>query len=310
MTYRLVLFTVALLVNAAATASAQVVGTFRWQTQPYCNVITLTVVRQGGQFLLNGRDDLCGAGVAPITGTAIATGANVAMGMTAALPGGAGVHLTAMVALATVSGSWQDADGRTGTFQFLAGPGTGGSPRPAPASAATIFSTQLSPTIFAGTGSAQTIAHSDHTHDARYAPRSVTMQISGLGLTFLGSTTLGTANGCATSINTAGTGYLTLDVPFGATVTSLVARVWDGNLATYQLRLRLDAVVPTGLTSTEVASASGGGLTFATVAHTLTPASPLTIAPGHSMSLSFETGGSFANGLCSVELNYTLPPAA
>ena len=35
--------------SVATVASAQVVGEYRWQTQPYCNVLTLMVVQQGAQ---------------------------------------------------------------------------------------------------------------------------------------------------------------------------------------------------------------------------------------------------------------------
>jgi hypothetical protein len=37
--------------------AAQVVGTFSWQTQPFCNRVTLTVVHVGGIYQLNGVDD-------------------------------------------------------------------------------------------------------------------------------------------------------------------------------------------------------------------------------------------------------------
>lgn len=40
---------------------AQPVGTFRWQQQPYCNVLTLNVVQAGGVYHLDGYDDQCGA---------------------------------------------------------------------------------------------------------------------------------------------------------------------------------------------------------------------------------------------------------
>ena len=43
------------------TASAQALGTFRWQQLPYCNVITVRVVQAGATFQLDGVDDQCGA---------------------------------------------------------------------------------------------------------------------------------------------------------------------------------------------------------------------------------------------------------
>jgi len=42
-------------------AAAQPLGSFRWQLQPYCNVVTVAVVQQGGQYQLDGTDDQCAA---------------------------------------------------------------------------------------------------------------------------------------------------------------------------------------------------------------------------------------------------------
>jgi len=42
-------------------ATAQPLGTFRWQLLPYCNVLTLNVIQQGGIYTLDGTDDGCGA---------------------------------------------------------------------------------------------------------------------------------------------------------------------------------------------------------------------------------------------------------
>ena len=50
------------LVLSDASANAQSLGTFRWQLQPFCNVITVTVVQQGGTYTLDGTDDRCGNG--------------------------------------------------------------------------------------------------------------------------------------------------------------------------------------------------------------------------------------------------------
>jgi hypothetical protein len=152
------------------SADAQVIGTFPWQTQPYCNRIVLTVVQQGGVYQLVGTDDQCGAGSAPVTGTAVPTGSGVAMGVTIALASGRVAHLTASISLATLSGTWTDADGHTGAFVFSGA--TGGALRPAPAGATAIVVTQFSPTVYGGTGTAATVARSDHTHDDRYYTRA------------------------------------------------------------------------------------------------------------------------------------------
>jgi hypothetical protein len=72
-------------VLSVARAEAQVVGTFSWQTAPYCNVVTMTVVQQGGLYQLAGSDNLCGAGTAVVTGSAIPTATGAALGFGAAL---------------------------------------------------------------------------------------------------------------------------------------------------------------------------------------------------------------------------------
>lgn len=116
----------------SASADAQVIGSFSWQTQPYCNVVTLTVIQQGPLFQLAGSDNLCGSGIVPVTGTAVASGASVALGLTVALSSGRAAQISAAINLITLSGTWSDADGNTGNFVF--GGNTGGSPRPTPVS--------------------------------------------------------------------------------------------------------------------------------------------------------------------------------
>ena len=41
----------------ASASSAQNLGTFRWQLQPFCNVVSLAVEQQGAAFQLTGFDD-------------------------------------------------------------------------------------------------------------------------------------------------------------------------------------------------------------------------------------------------------------
>jgi len=157
----------ALLTLAVASPStAQVIGTFTWQTQPYCNVLSITVIQHGGVYQLIGADNLCGSGTAPLTGTAVPTASGVAFGMAIALPTGRTAHLSAGITLAGLSGTWNDADGGTGPLSFATA--TGGSPRPAPAIATAIGVSQLAPTVYGGSGVAPTLARSDHLHDDRY----------------------------------------------------------------------------------------------------------------------------------------------
>ncbi|MEZ5289365.1 MAG: hypothetical protein R2712_32105 [Vicinamibacterales bacterium] len=148
---------------------AQVLGVFRWQMQPYCNLVTFTVIQQGPAYQLTGSDDLCGAPqVAPATGTAtLNPNGTISLGFDVVVPSGAAAHVSATVHLSNVSGTWSDADGNSGGFAFNP-PGVTGSPRPAPSRSVAITSAQLAASIFAGSGSAGTIARSDHVHDDRY----------------------------------------------------------------------------------------------------------------------------------------------
>jgi hypothetical protein len=156
------------LAASSVLANAQPLGVFRWQMQPFCNVLSLTVVQTGASYTLAGTDDLCGAAqAAPATGTAaLNPDGTIALGLVLVTPGGPAAHVHANVTLPSVSGTWRDADGNTGPFLFN-GPG-GGGPRPSPRTAAVITSAQLAASIFAGSGSATTIARSDHLHDDRY----------------------------------------------------------------------------------------------------------------------------------------------
>jgi trimeric autotransporter adhesin len=120
----------------AAPAGAQTLGTFRFQLQPYCNVVAVTIVQQGAQYLLDGTDDQCGTGPrAAVSGLAFLNPSGLlGFGFTiVTAPGGTPVHVDADLNLGTLSGTWRDSAGNTGTFPLLFGASTGGSPRPSPA---------------------------------------------------------------------------------------------------------------------------------------------------------------------------------
>lgn len=115
---------------AAAPAAAQTLGTLRWQTQPYCNVVTLTVVQQGAGLQLLGQDDQCGAVSLPITGSATINPSGAVLGFTVTTVTGRPTHITAVVSLATLAGSWSDGNGNGGAF-VLNPVAVSGAPRPA-----------------------------------------------------------------------------------------------------------------------------------------------------------------------------------
>jgi hypothetical protein len=114
-------------------ADAQVIGSFRWRTEPYCNVLTLTVTQIGSTFTLDGFDEQCGGnprlpvhgiGVPQPNGT-ITFGLSVVNSPGNVLP----VNLEAVISPATISGSWRDSAGSNGAFTFNPA-GTTGGPRP------------------------------------------------------------------------------------------------------------------------------------------------------------------------------------
>jgi len=114
-------------------AFAQPLGTFRWQAQPFCNVVIVTVTHVGGMYRLEGADDQCGG---PRWASAIGTAfpnpdGSIGIGLTIIAPGGTAVHLDATISPAAgYGGTWRDDAGRSGSFVLTPGAGTGGQPRP------------------------------------------------------------------------------------------------------------------------------------------------------------------------------------
>lgn len=123
---RVVLLTVALLA-AAASASAQPLGTFYWQIAPFCNVLALHITQHvttsGAVYAVTGFDDQCGQERAPATGTAtLGRDGTVAVGLTVVTSGGTPLHTDARIALDSLSGPWTDSAGNRGTFVWLSAP--------------------------------------------------------------------------------------------------------------------------------------------------------------------------------------------
>jgi hypothetical protein len=127
--------TIAGMLAVVSPADAQPLGTFRWQLQPYCNVLTVTVTPVAGVFRLEGTDDRCGAGErSSVIGTAFMNpDGSVGLGFNiVAAPGGQPQPVSARMALATLAGTWRDGQ-QSGVLAFTPGLGTGGTPRPLPA---------------------------------------------------------------------------------------------------------------------------------------------------------------------------------
>jgi hypothetical protein len=155
--WQLVLFSAAWLLLPVSRLDAQTIGTFKWQQQPYCNVVTVTVTLTGTTYRLEGTDDQCGATrQASAIGTAFLNANGfVGMGLTIVTNDGGGngglpVHLDAVISLANLHGTWRDNTGQTGAFTFVTA-SLGGPSRPTPVLAPGFVSTPaLAPAAVTG----------------------------------------------------------------------------------------------------------------------------------------------------------------
>jgi hypothetical protein len=126
---RIALPLAALVLALPAAAGAQPLGTFRWQLQPYCNIITVTVTQQGGNYTLDGTDDQCGAVLrASVRGMAFLNpNGSIGLGLTiVSIPWGVPIHVEAVILTNTLSGTWRDSARRNGEFVLTPGPGEPG----------------------------------------------------------------------------------------------------------------------------------------------------------------------------------------
>lgn len=139
------LLILAVVLGSAAPSAAQVLGTFRWNTAPYCNVIVVTVTASpGGVFTLDGYDEQCGGNPRqPVRGMAVPqANGTVTLGLTVVTaPGGPdAVALRGSIGLGDFNGGWADNAGNSGTLVFNPGAVSGGprtdpvSPTPVPSS--------------------------------------------------------------------------------------------------------------------------------------------------------------------------------
>lgn len=134
---RMTLVALALLAATALEGQAQSLGTFRFQLQPYCNVVVVTITQNGSVYTLDGYDDQCGATQrASVVGMALLNpDGTVGLGMTiVAAPGGTPTQVYATASPVTGNGSWRDGAGASGSFILTPGASTGGSLRPIPPS--------------------------------------------------------------------------------------------------------------------------------------------------------------------------------
>jgi hypothetical protein len=118
---------------STSSAGAQPLGSFTWQLQPFCNRVTVTVTQNGGIYTLDGTDDQCGAAQkASLVGLAAPNpDGSIGFGLNIVAPSGQPVPVQARISIATLSGTWTDSGGNSGTFAF-GGALPGLPPRPLP----------------------------------------------------------------------------------------------------------------------------------------------------------------------------------
>ncbi len=264
----------ALSLASAAPAAAQVVGTFSWQTQPYCNVITVTVIQQGAAFQLTGLDNQCGGAASPVTGTAIFSGGTVQMGIAVALANGRAVNLSTSISLGTLSGTWTDDASLAGTFVFN-GSGAGGGVRPAPSTVRT----------------------------DTYFPQAVTWEQPSL---FVSSF----INECVHN-TTANSVFALIPImmPAGSRLLSVDTMVLDGaGPTTYSVAVRKITYSPSGVSGANVFSSGTLGAGSGFVHAVYTPATPEISTPQTNYYVRVGGFGNSANGFCSVTVTYDPHP--
>lgn len=122
-----------ILLCEASAAYAQVLGTFRWQFAPYCNVVTVRVEQKGFVYEFSGIDDGCdgAAPAASVNGSAHLNANGSAGGsLSVVRPDGFVVTNAVILSPATLAGTWRDDWGNDGTLVFNPPSPVAGSPRP------------------------------------------------------------------------------------------------------------------------------------------------------------------------------------
>ena len=100
-------------------ASAESLGTFRWQTSPFCNVLTANITRESfDSFSITGFDDKCGAASRDALYGAFFLNprGDIGGGVTIVTAGGANQHLDIVIDPFTLAGTWTSSDGSSGAF--------------------------------------------------------------------------------------------------------------------------------------------------------------------------------------------------
>ena len=315
---RLTLIILALgVLGAAQLSSAQAIGTFRWQQQPYCNVVTLSVVQAGGIYQVDGFDDQCGAGTrASASGLAFPNpNGTIGFGLTlVTTPGGIPLHIDATIALANLSGTWRDTSGATGAWTFTQGAPVAGAARPVPRASfpAGLSAGGTTITNVAAPVNATDAATRAYVDTTARSLASLTMNVSAYNGR-VGSGTAGdVAAGCLRFNGAAGAQMqLDLPLPFGAVPTAVAVKYIDSSTSTFTLAVRTYSVQDgvdrqdNSAGSHSSTNSAGQGIRVQSIA---TPgAAAVSTSRGYYLIV---TAPSYANGdlgFCGAQVTYTLP---
>lgn len=306
-----------------ALSSAQPVGTFRWQQEPYCNVLTLTATQSGGIFLLDGYDDECGD---PRRASAVGIAflnpdGSVGMGLTVVSVGGTPVHLDAVVSLATTNGIWRNNAGQSGAWTFTPGDSAGGLPRPVPRM---LFPTGLSvagATIAnvgtpADPGDAAPKSYVDAANAVTLASArslaTASIALTAYSATFLGDVIHDSA-GCMTMIPSATYAFLWIDlpVPIGGVIQAVRLKYVDDSAETLTLQVRAadfieGATYPTDTLVQSLNSSNGETGRFHMATLTFVGLPPATSTRNYYLSLLAPPHSNLL-GFCGAEVIYSMP---
>ena len=121
--------------TSAANASAQVLGTFRWQLAPYCNVVTVRIEQKGALFELLGTEDRCDGSIpaSTVNGSVHFDVSGPTVSGSLAIVryyDGFVVNHTISLSQVTLGGGWKDDWGNSGTLVFNPPAPVAGNPRP------------------------------------------------------------------------------------------------------------------------------------------------------------------------------------
>ena len=191
-----------LMLASSGSGQAQSLGTFSWQTQPYCNRISATVVQTGAIYVLNGVDDQCGgAQVVPVVGLATPNpDGTIEFGLNLVAANGVPLHLTARLTAPSFNGVWTDSQGASGTLAL--GAATGGSPRPLPARVAAASGANSSNT---SAGASTLAGITTGIQNSAFGYNALSQLTTGNGHTAMG---FGALESATTGIRNTGVGYL------------------------------------------------------------------------------------------------------